>query len=64
MKNLLKKADQLSENIEMGFYTKSQALSMLRGLRNEIAEKFDEGSDEFIQCIQSLIDAHEIAINL
>jgi len=62
MKQFFNKADQLTENIEMGFYTKNQALSMLRSLRNEILDKFEEGSDEFMQCIQPLIDAHEIAM--
>ena len=40
MKQFFNKADQLTENIEMGFYTKNQALSMLRSLRNEILDKF------------------------
>ena len=64
MKTLLKKIDQLTEKIEMGFYTKSEALFQLRQLRSEVAEKFEEGGDEFIQCINLLIDANEIAKNL
>jgi len=64
MKNLLNKIDQLTERIEMGFLTRSESLSQLRGLRAEIADKFEEGSDEFMQCIGPLIDANEVAINL
>jgi hypothetical protein len=64
MKTLLKKIDQLTEKIELGFYTKSEAMFKLRELRSEVAEKFEEGSDKFMQCIYPLIDANEIAKRL
>ena len=60
MKTLLKKIDQLTEEIEMGFYTKSEAMIRLRELRSEVTEKFEEGSEKFMQCIYPLIDANEI----
>lgn len=61
MKTLIKKIDSLTDQIEMGFYTKSEAMFKLRQLRSEVAEKFEEGSDKFMQCIYPLIDANEIA---
>ena len=64
MKTLLNKIDKLTEKIEMGFYTKSEALFQLRQLRSEVSEKFEEGSDNFMQCINPLIDANEIAMSL
>ena len=64
MKTLLKKIDQLAEKIEMGFYTKSEAMCKLKELRGEVVEKFEEGGDEFMQCINPLIDAYEIAKSL
>ena len=60
MKNLLNKIDKLTEEIEMGFYTKSEAMFKLRQLRSEVVDKFEEGSDKFMQCIYPLIDANEI----
>jgi hypothetical protein len=64
MKNLLKKIDTLTEQIEMGFYTRSEAMFKLREMRSIISGKFEEGSDNFIQCIDALIDANEIASSL
>jgi len=64
MKTLLNKIDKLTEQIEMGFFTKSEAMFKLRELRSEVAEKFEEGSDKFMQCIYPLIDANEIAKSL
>ena len=61
MKTLLNKIDKLTDQIEMGFFTKSVAMFKLRELRSEVAEKFEEGSDEFMQCIYPLIDANDIA---
>lgn len=61
MKTLLKKIDKLTEEIEMGFYTRKECFAKLRALRNEVADKFEEGSDEFMQCVYHLIDANEIA---
>jgi len=57
MKNLLKKIDKLTEEIDMGFYTKAQAMFKLKQLRSEVSAKFAEGSDNFTQCINPLIDA-------
>ena len=64
MKTLIKKIDNLTEKIEMGLFTKSEAIFKLRELRSEVAEKFEEGSDEFMQCIECLIDANSIALGL
>lgn len=61
MKTLLNKIDRLTETIEMGLLTKEEALFEIRELRSEVAEKFEEGSDKFMQCIYPLIDANEIA---
>jgi hypothetical protein len=56
--------DKLNQNIEMGFYTKGEALTLLRNKRNEIANSYEVGSDNFIMCINFLIDANEIALSL
>lgn len=64
MKTLLNKIEKLTEQIEMGFFTKAEALQKLRELRSEVAEKFEEGSDKFMQCIYFLIDADELAKSL
>jgi hypothetical protein len=61
MKLLLKKIDTLTDNIEMGLLTRGQAFSKLRELRSDIADKYEEGSDEFVKCIEPLIDANEVA---
>ena len=61
MKTLLKKIDKLTEQIESGFYSKNEAMFKLRELRSEVALKYEEGSDKFIECIYPLIYAHEIA---
>lgn len=61
MKALINKIDKLTEEIEMGFYTKADAMFKLRQLRSEVSDKFEEGSDKFMQCIYPLIDANEIA---
>ena len=59
MKNLIKKINKFEEQIEMGFYTKKDAIFKLKELRSKVAQKFPEDSDEFIQCIHALIDAYE-----
>ena len=64
MKTLIEKIDNLTEQIEMGFFTKSEAMFTLRELRSEVDDKFEEGSDKFLQCIECLIDAHSIALDL
>jgi len=64
MKTLLNKIDKVTEQIEMGFFTKSEAMFKLRELRSEVAEKFEEDSDRYIQCIYPLIDANEMAKSL
>ena len=61
MKTLLNKIDKLTDQIEMGLLTKAEAMLKLRELRSEVADKFEEGSDKFMQCIYPLIDANEIA---
>lgn len=61
MKTLLNKIDKLTDQIEMGLLTKAEAMLKLRELRSGVADKFEEGSDKFMQCIYPLIDANEIA---
>ena len=64
MKTLLNKIDKLTDQIEMGLLTKAEAMLKLRELRSEVADKFEEGSDKYMQCIYPLIDANEIAKSL
>ena len=64
MKTLLRKIDELAANIEMGIYAKSEAMLKIRELRTEVSSKFQEGSDNFMMCIHSLIDAHDLAKEL
>jgi len=64
MKKILQKINTLTEQIEFGFLTKEESFFHLRELRNEVTNKFGEGSTEFMECIESLIDAHSIACNL
>ena len=61
MKKLINRANDLTDIIEMGLLTRGQAFFKLRELRSDIADKYEEGSDEFIQCIDPLIDANEVA---
>lgn len=61
MKSLLNKIDRLTETIEMGLLTKEEALFEIRKMRSNILDKYEEGSDKFMQCIYPLIDANEIA---
>ena len=61
MKSLLNKIDRLTETIEMGLLTKEEAMFEIRKMRSNILDKYEEGSDEFMQCIYPLIDANEIA---
>jgi len=64
MKELINKADQLLETIDMGLLSEEVAFSEIRVLRNEIENAYDEGSDEFMICIYPLIDANEVAMRL
>ena len=64
MKIIIQTIDNLTEQIEMGFFTESEAMFKLRELRSEVADKFEEGSDEFMRCICPLVDANEIARSL
>jgi hypothetical protein len=52
------KIDTLHEQIEMGLFTRSEAMFKIRVLRSDIIEAFGEGSDEHTQCLYSLIDCH------
>jgi hypothetical protein len=61
---LLDKADRLCNFIELGLLCKGEAFFKLRELRAEITEQFEEGSDEFMECIYPLIDANELAQEL
>ena len=60
MKTIVKKIDNLIEIMEMGLLNKEQSISEIIKLRNEVSDKFQESSDEFIICINLLIDAQEL----
>jgi hypothetical protein len=64
MKNLLNKANQLLEAIEMGIYTKKQALNMIKNLAYQIELKYKLGSDNYISCMYPLYDAVEVTNKL
>jgi len=64
MKKLIKEIDSFYEFIEMGLLTKKETMSKLRELRFRVSDKFDEGSDEFQICINSLIDCSNLMYEL
>jgi hypothetical protein len=64
MKKLLNQIDSLYANIESGLLTKSEAMSQLRELRFSIADKYNEGSDNFMILIYSLIDVNNLIEDL
>ena len=64
MKKLLKQIDSLYEMIESGLLTKSEAMRQLRELRLSIADKYNEGSDNFMILIYSLIDVNNLIEDL
>ncbi len=64
MKAFIQRCEQVVERIEMGFCERAEAMRALRALRNEAAERFGEGSDEFVQVVEVLLGGHEIASNL
>ena len=61
MKALLNRIDDLMEQIEMGLLTRADAMREVRNIRQSICSMYDEGSDKFMMCIDSLIDAHSMA---
>ena len=60
---LLKEIDALYEQIEMGLMTSKQVTFKLREMRFKCLEKFDESSDEFQICVDSLIDCSNLIMN-
>lgn len=64
MKALINKINDLIDVIELGLLTKSEAFAKIKALRNELEDKYEIGSDKFIQCLHSLIDANEITKEL
>ena len=60
MITLLNRINHLYENIEMGFLTKGQAMTAMRSMKFSILDKFEEGSDNFITCINTLIDVNSL----
>jgi hypothetical protein len=50
--------------IESGLLTKSEAMRQLRELRFSIADKYNEGSDNFMILIYSLIDVNNLIEDL
>lgn len=61
MKSLINKIDKLTETIEMGLLTKEEAMFEIKKMHSNIFDKYEEGSDKFMQCIHHLIDANEIS---
>jgi hypothetical protein len=60
MKAIIKRISKLEEIIEMGLLTRDQAMQRIRIERSNILDKFEEGSDKFIQCIEALIDVQSL----
>lgn len=58
MKTILNNIDKLYEAISNGLLTRSEANLKIRELRSSIADKYEEGSDNFTTCINSLVDCH------
>ena len=57
MRTFINKANTLSQQIEMGFYTQQDALYLINQLRSEVAAKYYPGSYEYIQIVEVLKDA-------
>lgn len=64
MKKLIFKIDNLIENICSGLLSKKGSLKMIREIRKEIELKFEQDSDQFNTCIESLVDAHGFATEI
>jgi len=64
MKRYLNQIDKLTETIEMGLLTKTEALNKLKSLHNEIKNKYELGSDQYTMLLYPLINANEIANSL
>ena len=62
--NLITKIEDLCETIEMGFLTKGEAMNEIRDFQGIILDKFEEGSNEYMQCMAPLCDAHNIATEI
>lgn len=61
MNLLMVKMLELADVIEMGLLTKSESMFELRKLRNEIADNYEQGSDEFMHLMYTLIDINDLA---
>lgn len=57
MKTLLKRIDALTEKIEMGFLTYKEGMAQIRNLWFDVLDKYEEGSDEAVNCKHYLYDA-------
>ena len=64
MKQLLKQIDTLTNQIELGLYTRQEAMFKIRVLKGIVQDKYDEDSDNYNICLYSLLDAHSSAQNL
>lgn len=63
-KQIINKINDLIDIIELGLLTRTEAFAKIRALRAELEDKYEIGSDKFIQCLHPLIDANEIAKDL
>ena len=63
-KNLISKIEDLCENIENGLFTSNEAMTQIRNFQDTILDKFEEGTDNYMQCMAPLCDAYNIAIEI
>jgi hypothetical protein len=60
MKTLLNKISKLYDQIELGLLSKSEAMERLRDLMYTNNEKYDEGSNEYMNIYNSLIEVNTL----
>ena len=60
MRKLFNQINKLTNEIELGIYTKAEAMYKIRSLRSDINDKFDEGTDNHTELIYCLIDANNL----
>ena len=62
--NLITKIEDLCETIEMGLIIKNDAMQQIRDFQDTILSNYEEGSDQYMQCMAPLFDAHNIATEI
>jgi hypothetical protein len=60
MKTLVNKISKLSDQIELGLLSKLEAMQRLRELKHMLSDKYNEGSDEYMTIIYTLIDVNTL----